>query len=183
MAKRRFTIDQAQVAYLFGVDSRSILNWSKRDIDPLPVAKQTRRGQPNQYDPAELVQWYVRNELAKLDIGDGEVLSLEAERAKLTRLQSRKAELDLAEREGELVNIDEVTAVMSRMIAECKRRLLSIPTRAAPLVKGAKTLPKVRDILKKQIHDALRDLAGIDPNMFLGTGSAGAQDTAGSDEK
>jgi len=168
MAKRRFTIDQAQAAYLLGVDSRSILNWSKRDIDPLPVAKRTRRGQPNQYDPAELVQWYVRNELSKLDIGDGEVLSLEAERAKLTRLQARKAELDLAEREGRLVDPDEAFEVVSKIILHSRTRLLALPTKAAPTVHGCQSIAQTAEEIRKHVYEALEELSTTRPEDMLG---------------
>jgi hypothetical protein len=56
MAKKAFLIAQAQTAYLLSADSRSIQTWSKRPTDPLPVRHQGKRGQPNECDPAELVQ-------------------------------------------------------------------------------------------------------------------------------
>jgi len=170
MAKKVFLIDQAEAGYLLGVGSRTIQTWSKRTMDPLPVAKQGKRGTPNQYDPPELVQWYVRNELSKLDIADGEVLDLNTERAKLARLQAAKVQLDLDERGGKLYPPDLLIEYLDKMLQHIRSHLLALPSKAAPAVHSCKSVGATAEEIQKYVYDALTELSETDAgSVFKGT--------------
>ena len=161
MASKPFTIDQAQAAYLLGVDSRSISTWAKRSIDPLPIAKQGKRGQPNEYDPAALVLWFVRNELSKLSIEDGELLDLNNERAKLARLQAKKVELDLFVREGKMIDVELAGERIERVFLGCRAHFLALPLKAAPVVHGCATVPETAEEIRKAVYESLEALSAM----------------------
>ena len=126
MTKEQFTVNQAQVAYLLGVTTRTIQAWGKRQSDPLPAAERTIRGQAKTYDPQVAVRWYLRNELAKLG-PDGEVLDLNAERARLAKQQADKIEMENARLRGELVPVAVVRRYLEGILMAFRSRVLAIP--------------------------------------------------------
>ena len=126
MTKDQFTVNQAQVAYLLGVTTRTIQAWGKRQSDPLPAAERTIRGQAKTYDPQAAVRWYLRNELAKLG-PDGEVLDLNAERARLAKQQADKVEMENRRLRGELVPVAVVRRYLEKILAAFRSRVLAIP--------------------------------------------------------
>lgn len=102
-------------------------------------------------------------------LGDtGQPCNPAAEKARLDRLRADQIEQKMAEDRGELIRIDQAARIVDKMILDCRQRLLAIPTKAAPLVMGCKTLPAARDVLKKAVHEALYDLTQIDPARFVG---------------
>jgi phage terminase Nu1 subunit (DNA packaging protein) len=169
MSKKQFTVNQQQAAYMLGVDGRTIQTWSKRSTDPLPVARHGARGQPNEYNPAMLVQWYVRNELDKLNINDGELLDLNTERAKLAKLQARKIELDLEVIEGRMVDTEQAGAALEKVIMACRSRLLAMPTKIAPQVMGAGTIAEKAEVIRDGVYTALNELSRLDVEKVIST--------------
>jgi phage terminase Nu1 subunit (DNA packaging protein) len=169
MSKKQFTVNQQEAAFLLAVDCRTIQTWSKRSTDPLPVARHGARGQPNEYNPAMLVQWYVRNELDKLNINDGELLDLNTERAKLAKLQARKIELDLEVIEGRMVDTEQAGAALEKVIMACRSRLLAMPSKIAPQVFGTRTLPGTAEAIREGVYDALTELSQMDVEKVIST--------------
>jgi len=66
---------------------------------------------------------------------------------------------------GNLLDGRAVAEHWGTVIVNAKTRLLSIPTKAAPLLLGAKTMPQAREVLERFIYEALNDLsaAGCHP--------------------
>ena len=90
---------------------------------------------------------------------DGERLDLQQERAKLAKEQRKKTRLQNEELEGTLVNAEEVKETWIKYVASCRAKLLSLPTKAAPVVHILDTVQEVKDALKKEVHEALNELA------------------------
>lgn len=99
------------------------------------------------------------------DAGDGDVLQPQAEKARLDRLRANKVELELQLARGEVVKMDDVCAKWAQVGTNIKNKMLSMPTKAAPLVLGCKTLPEVKEVLTELIREALDELSATPPGV------------------
>lgn len=90
-------------------------------------------------------------------------LGLDAERvAAQTRKDNalaRRTELEIAAREGELVESAEVVAGWQNVLMRVRTRLLQLPHQAAPLVVGEVDPHNVRETLDGFVRDVLTELS------------------------
>jgi len=106
------------------------------------------------------------------------------EKARLDRLRADKVELELEEMRGKLVHVDKISTHWANVANLIRTRMLAVPTKAAPLVKGAGTLAEIKETLEVLIHDALTELSSTPPGVVAGdSGSDGAQASAASDSE
>jgi phage terminase Nu1 subunit (DNA packaging protein) len=82
-----------------------------------------------------------------------------ADRARLAKAKASMAELALAQRQGEVVNVDDVTRVMTAVIVRSKMRLLTIPHRLAPRLCTVRTAVEAEQLITDEIYLALTELA------------------------
>ena len=90
-------------------------------------------------------------------------MSPQDEKARLDRLRADKVELDIKIATGELVKLDEISDAWVRSGTNTKTKILNVPTKIAPLVIGCKTIPQVKEIVDKALHEALADFDGPAP--------------------
>ena len=109
------------------------------------------------------------------DTGD---LDAQKERARLTHHQANIALLEEQQRAGILVERDEVVAEVSGAIANCRARLLTLPTKLATMVVGRDSVNEVLEVLESGVYDALTELH----NQYVdhGTGGEVVETTAAS---
>ncbi len=115
----------------------------------------------------QIKRWRLRRVLAHLDAQTTTVLDLNQERARLAKIQAEKIEFEVARLRGSLLDADAVERALSRVIVDLRTRLLALPTKAAPLLMGCRTIPRLKDELERQVHDALRELADTDVTRYL----------------
>ena len=89
----------------------------------------------------------------------GDQLDLQQERARLAQKQTEKARLQIAQMKGELVDIEEVGEEWDKRVVACRAKLLSVPTKIAGDVMACQTLSETQATLKKEIYEALIELA------------------------
>jgi phage terminase Nu1 subunit (DNA packaging protein) len=89
--------------------------------------------------------------------GCGDAPSLGEARARLDLAKAELAEIELAEKRGELVQAGEVEARLSTVFGRCKTKLLGIPSRARQQDPGL-TAAQVA-LIKSLVREALEDLA------------------------
>lgn len=75
---------------------------------------------------------------------------------------AKLSELELAEKEGRLADVNKLAEHWARTGSNIRNRLLSIPTTAAPQVVGV-TITQAQAIIAGLIYDALMDLSGAPP--------------------
>lgn len=81
------------------------------------------------------------------------------EKTRLTRLQADKEALAIAEKEGRLVDAEQVQQQWADLIVNCKSRLLMMPTKLAYEI-AAESNPNVcLDMLTKAVYEALDELS------------------------
>lgn len=152
------TIDQA--AQMFGVTPRRIYVYM--DEQSLPVVVRSMRGTASKrtlFDPGALHEWGLQRYLRGL--GEGEV-SLQHEKALLTKAQRLKAELDLEERAGQVVKAAVVERFIQDEYARARARLLALPAKLAGLIEGM-DIEQRRDTIESSVRDALIELSDTSP--------------------
>lgn len=90
---------------------------------------------------------------------DNDQLDLTYERARVAKAQADKLELEMQVRRGELLEREVVEAALVDIAAKVKNKVVSIPTRAAPLVVG-RTTAEAEQAIRTITNETLRELAG-----------------------
>lgn len=119
------------------------------------------RSGAGKFSASEFGKWHRRRTLDDAGVQTtGEILDYEAERARLTKAQADKTELEVAQLKGKLIPVDLVVAAWQLLITNAKARLLGIATKIAPVVIAATGLSEIESAIKALVHEALRELAG-----------------------
>ncbi|WP_299084139.1 terminase small subunit, Nu1 [uncultured Ruegeria sp.] len=144
-------------AKLFNLTPRRIQQLAKEGIIP-----KASRGQ---YELAPVVRGYVAYLQAKLENPSfAEKISLNAERARKTKAEADKAEMEAAKMRGDLVDAIEMREALELVMSEIKTKLLNnTPTRIAARTKSEKKEAKIKAIAKDEIAASLHALASTDP--------------------
>jgi phage terminase Nu1 subunit (DNA packaging protein) len=140
------------------------LDLSTKMVNDL-VARGTITKQPRgQYDVEEATREYVRHirEVAAGRLRAGE-LDLAEERARLAKEQADAKEMENALLRGDLVEIGGVAKEFGKQASAVRTRLLSIPSKAAPLVISCEKPAEARAIIEDMIEEALNELVGYNP--------------------
>ena len=140
------TLSTDRLAALLGVSPRTVQTLAKDGV--IPKAERGRF-------PLAAVTAYC--EFIRSDARRGPA-DFQAERARLTRARADVAEIELAQRRGELLARDDVDQAMFGAFSRVRARLLAIPSKAAPLVAMSDT-NAAGVVLRKEINAALRELS------------------------
>lgn len=149
---------KSAVAEFYGVSVPAVDGWIRRGC---PVHERTTNGRIKSLHLPDVVRW--RESARESDSEDG--LDPIAERARKDKEHADKLALENQARRGELVDVGEVGALWAKLASETRSRLLSIPTKAAPLVIGCARIAQAQDILETEIHDALGAIADVGPGV------------------
>jgi phage terminase Nu1 subunit (DNA packaging protein) len=87
-----------------------------------------------------------------------------AEQAALHRARRQMIELEKAQREGQLLDREDVRSEWLKRIGIARSRLLSVPSRTAHQVVGKSDERQIENIIRTEIYQALSDLAQPDAN-------------------
>jgi hypothetical protein len=112
------------------------------------------------YDLAPTVSAYIQYLRRESDAG--EEINIHTERALLIRAKRRSEEYDLRLREGDLNEAADVERLYGYMLSNFRARLLSVPAKVAPRVKGKTDEVEVEAIIKAEIDEALQELSNFD---------------------
>ena len=88
------------------------------------------------------------------------VVDLNAERGRKLAAEAELVEIELEEKRGSLVSIEDVSDAWSEVIASCKSRLLSMPAKLAPVVAVEDNPSICKQMIQDQIYEALEELSG-----------------------
>lgn len=155
-------LTRPQVAAMFGVTTKTVTKWQRQKTDPLPVVEINTGATGNKYDPRAVFEWGLRRRLGTLEANpdDGQdQLDFNSERARLTRAQAEKAELELAEKRGKLLDASLVERALVGLLSNFRARILALPSKAAPKCVAATDAKEARAILKAHCYEALDELA------------------------
>lgn len=103
----------------------------------------------------------------------------EEARARKVAAEAEITELELAKVRGELVVADDVVTAWSDTLSSLKAKLVSIPSKAAPIVAAEDSAGGCQQVLDELIREALEELSNYDPKID----AANTQGTSGSPEE
>jgi hypothetical protein len=146
------TYSQAVIAKLLMLTDRRV-----RQLVAEGVIPQASRGQ---YGLAPTVQAYIkylRDRSVSADLnGDDQV---GAYKTRMLKAKTRVAEAEADQVDGALLRRSVVELAWTRMISNMRARLLSIPSKTAPLVHSAPSIAAVSAALTSAIHEALEEIS------------------------
>ncbi|MFY0545466.1 hypothetical protein [Brevibacillus sp. H7] len=141
-----------------------ILNLTPRRIQQLAEEGIMVKASRGKYKAIDSIQRYIQ--LLQEKKGDSDEVDYFTERALHEKAKREKAELALAVMKGDLHRSKDVEMVMNDMIAAFRARILAIPTKLAPQMQGLKELAAIRDLLTREMIEALTELSEYDPQVF-----------------
>ena len=103
--------------------------------------------------------WHMTTVLASMAGGAGETLDLTAERARFAAAQADDREMKNALARRDQITVGEFHQMMVASFGRVRAKLLSLPSKMAPLVVGAKTAAEAQKMLRDTVHEALDELA------------------------
>lgn len=102
---------------------------------------------------------------------DGEEIDNSIEQALWTRARREKTELEVAIIKGELHRSEDVRAITSDMLSAFRSRLMSLPSKVAPLVLPMDDLKEIEAVVKDNVHVALNEMKEYDPAEYYARSS------------
>jgi len=91
--------------------------------------------------------------------------SYDEARTRKVNAEAEIAELELAKVHGTLVVAEDVVKAWEDVLGALKGKLLSIPTKAAPVVSAETEAGVCQDILEDLMNEALEELSNYDPEV------------------
>ncbi|MCM1187643.1 MAG: terminase small subunit [Lachnospira sp.] len=156
------TVNSAALEKIIGVSDRRIRQLAEENI--------IIRAAKGRYKLMDSVTNYiltlkVQMEANNADSLDGEI-DLEEERAIHERVKRHISELKLQTMKGELHKSEDVERVMMDMLASVRAKLLSMPTKLAPILVSRSDIDFVRNTINREVMEALNELKGYNPKEF-----------------
>ena len=160
----------ADVIEVTEVELAEYLGLSTRRIRQLYKDGVVIKSQRGRYDLKVSVLGYI-NSIRQDDRKNGADLeklkiSKEAESLMHERLKKRKTELVVLEMEKKLHRSEDVEYFWNAMVLAAKSRLTSIPVKCAPILVGIEDRKEIQSILKREVADALNEIAEYDVEKF-----------------
>jgi phage terminase Nu1 subunit (DNA packaging protein) len=143
-----------------------LLDLSKRRIQQLAEENIFVRENRGKYKAFESLRNYITYIQEKKSDQIGEV-DYYFEKALHEKIKREKAELELAAMKGQMHQSKDVATVMNDMVASCRAKLLSLPTKLAPKILGKSNVSVIREDIKVEIHEVLTELAEYNRDAFL----------------
>jgi phage terminase Nu1 subunit (DNA packaging protein) len=145
-------VNKAALSEIIGVSERTLTDWQR---DGLPVVYSGERGESNQYDTEQVIAWMIAREIAKIQA--------ESQKDRLARLQGDKVELEIAEKRGQLIPVEQIEPAWTAMVASARSFLRSQPDRLAHLLEVTDGVDAKRDLIAEAFDDALLKLSEYEP--------------------
>ena len=84
---------------------------------------------------------------------------LNEERTRLTKAQADRAELELQEKEADLISTDTIKTIWSDYVANVRSKLLALPSKLGHLTQAAETYAEAEAIIKETVYECLEELS------------------------
>mgnify|MGYP003642575460 FL=1 len=109
------------------------------------------------------------------------------EKARLTKAQADKAEMEVSELSGDLVQVEDVVDEWQSQLMDMKGKLLSIPSKLATLVADMGSPAEVQELIDDYIREALLELSNYagerQHTSHATSGESSSQATTKADDK
>lgn len=150
-------VNQRELSEILGVSGNTIAAWRSEGMPCLATAD--KKGSASKYDTEQIFEWMA----ARRSGGeDQETINGKYEQARLTKLKADNEALDVAQKEGTLIEAAAVSEVWERLLGNFRSRLLSLPSSLADELAVLSEPREIQAVLKVVINQALEELANAD---------------------
>ena len=155
------TVSAAVLGDMFGVTDRRIRQMAEEGT--------VVRAAKGRYKLVESIKNYLLTlklaaEGIGVDLADGEI-NFDEEKALHERVKRHISELKLQVMKGELHKAEDVQIVMMDMLVAFKTKIMSIPSKVAPILEN-REVAFIKERLTKEVIEALNELKDYDPKAF-----------------
>ncbi|MFA6148654.1 MAG: terminase small subunit, Nu1 [bacterium] len=168
----------AKTTYPISVIAR-LLDLTERRVQQLTKEGMIPKSERGRYDLVMAVRGYIHFLRDRALGKDGDALpDIALERGRLLKAQADAAEMENARTRGEFLPKEFIRKSVERAVIACRARLLAMPDKAATQVVACSSIPEVKDLLQREVYEALDELARAD---YSGCVEVGEGDPAGGD--
>jgi len=143
-------MNKAAFAALVGRSPRQVSNWI---AEGMPATGTGRKGAPLRIDPPAAIQWLLNRAEHK------NAAPLSEERRRLVAAQAEKAEIETAQRKGELLELDDVEAMILEGAAVFAGQKRSMGSRLAGQLAGMTNPTAILKLLNSENDKILLELS------------------------
>ena len=118
-----------------------------------------KKGESSRYDTEEVFEW-VKGRAARTQSTDN--IDAKYEQARLTKLKADNEALDVALKEGSLIEAAAVADVWERLLGNFRARMLALPAALADELAVLDDPREVQAVLKVTMNQVLEELANTD---------------------
>lgn len=158
------TVNSATLEKMIGVTDRRI-----RQLADEGVLIRAAKGR---YKLMDSIRNYILSQKIRAEAASAETLEdeldLEEEKAIHERVKRYISELKLQTMKGELHKAEDVERVMTDMLVSIKTKLLSMPTKLAPILVSRNDIDFIRSAVNREVLDTLNELKAYNPKDFYG---------------
>lgn len=133
------------------MEAAEFLDSTKQQVNRWVKAGRLRLNANKKTDQDELERF-----AAEQDDKQNGKLNLFDEQARLTKINADLKELDLRNRQGELVEVDAVVGEVGKLVFAVRQRLLGLGSRLAPVL-AKRPAGFIKDEIDKAIHETLNE--------------------------
>lgn len=142
-----------------------LLLLSERRVQQLVKEGVIPKTERNRYELAPAVQGYIRFLQERMVGNTAAPIDYQNEKSRLVRIQADKAQIELDQMNEALIETSEVAKEWESILSDMKSKILSVPTKAAPLVRDETSTSVIMDILQSFIDETLHELSTYGKNI------------------
>lgn len=147
-------LSKADLARMFGVSLPCIGQWVGKGC---PYITKGGPGKQWIFNSADVRLWREDQAIQQM-VGDTSALDIDEARRRKLAAEAALVELDLAQRRGDVIEIEEVAGVVGDDYANVRAKLLALATKLAPQVLGIEDLAECKALIERGVAEALEEL-------------------------
>lgn len=148
------SVSLAEAAAILGKSVPTLKSWFNLGC---PVLARGNQGRQWRISPAAVIAWR-EAKIAQDAVGDTSTLDYEEARRREMAAKAAMLELDLAQRRGQLIEVEHIADLVGEEYSNVRARILSLPTRLSPQVMGLDNLVEIRSVIMEGITEVLEEL-------------------------
>jgi len=142
--------NRAEMAGMLGISPVTLDRWVAAGC---PLQERGKTSQGHKFNSAEVVKWVRAREAEGTRASDGDSDAKRRHAAASAELK----ELELAERRGEMIRVEDVVPIVADELANVRSRLMAMPGRLAPGLVG-RDAEAIEAAISSEVSAALSEL-------------------------
>jgi phage terminase Nu1 subunit (DNA packaging protein) len=143
-----------EAAVILGKNITTLKTWFNLGC---PVIERGSQSKKWRISPSAVIAWR-EAKIAQDAVGDTSTLDYEEARRREMAAKAAMLELDLAQRRGQLIEVEHIADLVGEEYSNVRARILSLPTRLAPQIIGLNNLVEIRSVIEAGITEVLEEL-------------------------